>query len=123
MASTKAGLRCDDKRRFSTYSQAWEEAASYTRRVALLLSPMVPYYCHNHEVYHIGHWRSWEERQSYNAMIKSLYRNGDTEQNEHLPQGWAGTVSKQVGQKRGLMKVQCMTKQQRRYCRRLRLKM
>ena len=30
MAKKKAGLRCDDKGRFSTYSQAGEEAASYT---------------------------------------------------------------------------------------------
>jgi hypothetical protein len=95
MARTKVGLRCDDKRRFSTYSRAWEEAVSYTRRVALLLSPMEPYYCRNHEVYHIGHrGKSREERQSYNAMIKSLYRNRNTEQIEHLPQGWAGTFSK-----------------------------
>jgi hypothetical protein len=65
MARKKADLRCDDKLRFSTYLRAWEAAASYTRRVALLLSPMVPYYCHNHEVYHIGHWRSREEIQAY----------------------------------------------------------
>ena len=76
MARKKAGLRCDDKGRFFTYSQAREEAASYTSRVVLLLSPMVPYYCHNHEAYHIGHWRSRKEIRAYNAMIKSLYRNG-----------------------------------------------
>ena len=89
MGRKKAGLRCDDKGRFSTYSQAREEAASYTRRVVLLLSPMVPYYCHNHEAYHIGHWRSREEIRAYNAMIKNLYRNGNTEQTEHLSHGWA----------------------------------
>jgi hypothetical protein len=88
MAKKKAELRCDNKGRFSTYSQAREVAVSYTRRVVLLLSPMLPYYCHNHEAYHIGHWRSREEIRAYNAMIKSLYRNGNTEQTEHPSYGW-----------------------------------
>ena len=88
MARKKAELRCDDKGRFSTYSRAREEAASYTRRVVLLLSPMVPYYCHNHEAYHIGHWRSREEMRAYMTMIKSLYRKGIPEQAEHPSYGW-----------------------------------
>ena len=82
MAKKKANLKCDDKGQFSTYSEAREEAASYTRQIALLLSPMKPYYCLPHKAYHIGHWRSREDIHAYKAMIKTLYRNG-TERLSH----------------------------------------
>ena len=88
MARKKKELKCDDKGKFNTFAEAKEEAVSYTRRVVLLLSPMLPYYCHNHQAFHIGHWRSKEDIQVYAAMMKSLYRRDTLQNNSNAAYGW-----------------------------------
>jgi len=47
--------KCQNKYRFTSWRKAQEFAESYAEQVSMLFNPMRAYWCHSHEVWHIGH--------------------------------------------------------------------
>jgi hypothetical protein len=47
--------RCSKKKRYDTKEEAQAHCERMLLRVPLQLTPMEPYYCYRHEVWHVGH--------------------------------------------------------------------
>lgn len=47
--------KCKNKYRFRIWNDAQRFAEQYRDDVSLLFSPIRPYWCHKHELWHIGH--------------------------------------------------------------------
>jgi hypothetical protein len=53
--------KCKEKLKFKRFCAAVRAADSYMEEKALVLDPMVPYRCHKHNCFHIGHNRFMSE--------------------------------------------------------------
>ena len=69
--------RCQDKRKFRRFCQAVRAADQYMEEMALVLKPMVPYRCHKHVCFHIGHdrWMSAERVSQFTISSRTRTRN------------------------------------------------
>jgi len=46
---------CQEKQKFKTYEEAKAFADSYANSVVMTFHPIGPYWCENHNAWHIGH--------------------------------------------------------------------
>ena len=51
-------MRCDEKRRFLTLSDAMALADYRNAQRALVFSPVAAYWCTSHDTYHVGHLKT-----------------------------------------------------------------
>ena len=64
----KKRKRCNKKRRFSTKEEAQAQCDRMRSEVALQITPLEPYYCNRHSIWHIGHdWYSYNTKKTRNG--------------------------------------------------------
>ena len=69
--------KCKNKFRFKIWNDAQRFAESYQNEVILVFSPMRPYWCDRHELWHIGH--DITERMDYSNGARVLPNTYGTE--------------------------------------------
>jgi len=62
--------KCKNKHRFKIWNEAQRFAEQYKSDVPLTFSPMRPYWCDKHELWHIGH--DIKERMDYTNGARIL---------------------------------------------------
>ena len=67
--------KCKNKFRFKIWNEAQRFAESYKAEVTLSFSPMRPYWCDKHELWHIGHNK--KERMEYTSDGARILPNTD----------------------------------------------
>ena len=67
--------KCRNKYRFKIWNEAQRFAEQYQKDVILTFSPMRPYWCDKHELWHIGH--NLRERMEYTSDGARVFPNTD----------------------------------------------